>query len=46
MLVEGPTDQINELLAAVVERMGHYIRETTQQTSEPTGQFAEFDISF
>ena len=46
MLVEGPADQIKDLLAAVVDRMGHYIRETTQQTSEPTGQFAEFDISF
>lgn len=46
MLVEGPPDQIDSLLAAVRERMGHYIRETTQQTSEPTGQFADFDMSF
>ena len=46
MLVEGPTEQINDLLAAVTDGMGHYIRETTQQTSEPTGQFADFDISF
>ena len=46
MLVEGPADQIKDLLAAVADRMGHYIRETTQQTSEPTGQFTDFDISF
>lgn len=46
MLVEGSPAEIDAFVAAVQDRMGHYIRETSQQTSQATGQFGSFDIRF
>lgn len=46
MLVEGSPAEIDAFVAAVQDRMGHYIRETSRQTSQATGQFDSFDIRF
>ncbi len=45
MPVEGAPGQIDAFIAAVQERMGHYIRETTQQTCEATGEYGSFNIA-
>ncbi len=45
MVLEGAPAQIDAFIAAVQERMGHYIRETTQQTCEATGEYGFFNIA-
>lgn len=46
LVAEGPADRIDAFVHAISERMGHYIRQTDQQVSAPTGQFADFEIRF
>lgn len=45
-LVEGDPVEIDRFLAALVQRMGDYIRGTTQQTAPPTGRFQSFGVRF
>lgn len=46
VVVEGAADQIDAFLADVQDRMGGYIRGTTQQPAEPTGTLDGFTIRF
>lgn len=46
VVAEGPPDQLDAFLAELTKRMGYYIRETTQQAGEPTGQYVGFDVRF
>ena len=45
MVVEGAPGQIDAFVAAVQDRMGHYIREAAQQTCEATGEYDSFNIA-
>ncbi|WP_428938675.1 acylphosphatase [Fontivita pretiosa] len=44
LVMEGPDDQMDMLMAAIQQRMGQYIRKTTVQTSPATGEFSGFTI--
>ena len=45
VVAEGPSDQIDQFLDDLAERMRPYIAGTVQQTAVPTGEFSTFDIS-
>jgi acylphosphatase len=38
VVAEGPVDQVESFLAAVAQRMGDYIDQTSVQEAEPTGR--------
>jgi len=44
MVVEGPADQVEGLLAEIVERMGGHIRDTKSDQRPATGQYGEFEM--
>ena len=46
IVVEGAADQIDAFLSDVQDRMGGYIRRTTQELAEPVGQMDGFTIRF
>ena len=46
VLVEGRDEEIDAFLAELQRRMGHYIRQVTQQSAPATGQYPDFRIRF
>jgi acylphosphatase len=46
MVMEGPPNEVEGLLDAVGREMGHYIRDTHQETRPATGKFEGFQIRF
>ena len=46
VLVEGAAQHIDSFLDALRSQMGPYIEDITQQISQPTGEFAFFNIRF
>jgi len=46
LLAEGEPAEIDALIRDIQGRLGGYIREITQDISEPTGEFAGFNINF
>ncbi len=45
-LIEGEADEIDRFLVALSQRMGDYIRRTTQQSAPPTGAYRTFTVAF
>jgi acylphosphatase len=45
MVVQGEHPEVESMLAAVSQRMEHYIRQRVER-DEPSGQYGEFDIRF
>lgn len=45
-LIEGEADEIDRFLVGIAQRMGDYIRSTTQQTAPPTGAYRTFTVAF
>lgn len=46
IVAEGDTEQIDEFIQAVAERMGRYIRGRTEQIAPYTGRYSSFDVAF
>ena len=46
LIVEADPDEIDAFIAEVQRRMSGYIRGTTQDAAEPTGQFRGFTVGF
>ena len=46
VVAEGTPDEIDTFVAEIQQRMSGYIRDTAQQTAEPTGQYAGFGVRF
>jgi acylphosphatase len=44
LVVEGPSGDIAELLAAIRAEMGYYIRETDETERAATGRFGAFEV--
>lgn len=44
LIVEGPDEEMDQLLAAIKERMSGYIREINATTHPATGEFSHFHI--
>jgi len=44
--VRNLPDEIDTFVAEIQQRMSGYIRDTAQQTAEPTGQYAGFGVRF
>jgi len=45
-IVEGDPDEIDAFVAAVEDRMAHYIRNHTETTAPYSGRFRGFEITF
>jgi acylphosphatase len=43
-VAEGPSQDVDDFLADLTQRMGQYIRRQTQQTAPYSGQFNGFDV--
>jgi len=46
MLLEGPAEEIDAFLAAIRNRMAHYITAEEHQLRQPTEKFTSFEIRF
>lgn len=44
LVAEGPSDQLRDLLDSVQDRLGHYIVNAAESSSEAKGQFRGFEI--
>jgi len=45
-VLEGQSEQINEFLAVLAQRMAGYVRNQNQQSAPYTGQFASFGVRY
>jgi acylphosphatase len=46
VVVEGASDELDRFLAAVAERLGHYVDEVTTSVEAAQNAFRGFDIRF